>query len=81
MDKSTFRGEVVQDEETRVVWNEGSGHLSRKSENKNYCYYNSIIGTWSRGILHGKRVEYRMNLEVFPRGYYASYLKSRNEQI
>ena len=76
MDKSTFRGEVVQDEETRVIFNEGQGRISRVTkEHSNHCYYNYIIGNWSRGILHGKRVEFRMNLDIFPIGYYASYFK------
>jgi len=39
------------------------------------CYYNKIIGNWSRSILHGKRIEFQMNLKVFPSGYYAGYLK------
>ena len=82
MDKSTFRGEVVQDEETRVIFNEGQGRISRQTEvHKNYCYYDQIIGNWYHGILHGKRVEYRMNLDIFPVGYYASYFKKISGKI
>ena len=40
------------------------------------CYYSKIIGNWSRSILHGKRIEFEMNLKVFPSGYYAGYLKT-----
>lgn len=29
------------------------------------------MGTWYRGILHGKRIETKMNLKVFPKGYYS----------
>ena len=41
------------------------------------CYYNQIVGTWTRGIIHGKRIEYRMNLDVFPIGYYAGLQKDK----
>ena len=38
------------------------------------CFYKEIAGIWSRGIIHGKRIEYKMNLEVFPVGYYQAYI-------
>ena len=41
------------------------------------CFYNKIIGNWSRNILHGKRSEWQMNLRVFPKGYFAGYSKSQ----
>ena len=44
------------------------------------CYYSQIIGNWSRGILHGKRIEYRMNLDVFPIGYYAGLQKKQKNK-
>ncbi len=70
MDLSTFRGKVFQDEETRFIYKEGTGQLVRtvKGE-RNFCYYKRITGNWSRGILHGKRIEYDLNLDVFPKGY------------
>ena len=80
MDKSMFWGEVVMDEETRNVFREGLGHFQRPKEN-NYCYYNKIIGNWSRNILHGKRIEYLMNLSVFPIGYYASYQRQKGKPV
>ena len=77
MDKSIFRGEVVQDEESKLVYKEGAGlHARATQDNLNLCFYNQIVGNWSRGILHGKRIEYRMNLAVFPIGYYQSYIDS-----
>ena len=71
LDKTVFRGEVFQDEETHMIYKEGLGRLIRPHVG-NHCYYEQIVGTWSRGILHGKRIEYRMNLDVFPKGYYAN---------
>ena len=71
MDKTTFRGETIQDEESRLIFKEGQGRITRPTE-QNFCYYNQIVGNWSRDILHGKRIEYRMNLRVFPVGYYAN---------
>ena len=71
MDNSIFRGEVVQDEETRLVYKEGQGRFYRSTSEQNMCYYDQIVGSWIRGIIHGKRIEYRMNLDVFPIGYYA----------
>ena len=72
MDKSTFRGEAVVDEESKNIFKEGLGYFQRPTDN-NYCYYNKISGNWSRNILHGKRIEYRMNLNVFPVGYYSNF--------
>jgi len=80
MDKSVFRGESFIDEETYYVYKEGQGRLIRSLDHQNLCFYNEIIGNWSRGILHGKRIEYRMNLEVFPVGYYEAYL-GKNKKI
>ena len=69
----------MEDNETAYVYKEGQGQLQRPVEN-NHCYYSSIIGNWSRDILHGKRIEYRMNLDVFPVGYYRSYVQ-KNKAI
>ena len=74
IDSTTFRGEAVIDEETHCMYKEGQGRLLR-SVDQNYCYYKQITGTWSRGILHGKRTELRMNLDVFPKGYLENYMK------
>ena len=57
------------DDETRFRYKEGHGRFVRPQD-LNLCYYRQIIGTWSRGILHGKRIEYQLNLNVFPKGYY-----------
>lgn len=48
----------------------------RSKGSQNLSYYNEIVGTWSRGILHGKRIEYKMNLEVFPSGYLNAFVAS-----
>ena len=55
------------------MYKEGQGRLNRQMvKPKNLCFYDHIYGTWSRGILHGKRIEYKMNLNVFPKGYYTN---------
>ena len=41
-----------------------------RPDNANFSYYHSVSGTWVRGMLHGKRVDYNLNLKVFPKGYY-----------
>ena len=58
MDMSKFRGSVLHDEENGIIYKEGQGRVSRPPGKNNACYYNHIIGNWSRGILHGKRIEY-----------------------
>ena len=70
IDKSIFRGEVFLDEETHLVYKEGVGFIDRASGKDNLCFYNRISGSWSRGILHGKRIQFDMNLDVFPKGYF-----------
>ena len=79
IDKSMFRGESFQDEESRIIFKEGQGQFTRPSR-ENMCYYNQIVGNWSRSILHGKRNEWHMNLRVFPKGYFAGYSKY-NEKV
>lgn len=71
MDMSKFHGCVIHDEENGIIYKEGQGRLTRSNKFSNPCYYNQIVGNWSRGILHGKRIEFQMNLQVFPIGYYA----------
>ena len=39
MDKTTFRGETIQDEESRLIFKEGQGRITRPTE-QNFCYYN-----------------------------------------
>ena len=39
IDNSIFRGEVVQDEETRLVYKEGQGRFYRSTSEQNMCYY------------------------------------------
>ena len=43
------------------------------------CFYKEIVGNWARGILHGKRIEYKMNLEVFPIGYYQTFIGKKKQ--
>lgn len=76
LDESIFRGEVLQDEETKQICKEGQG-LFQRPEAHNQCFYSRIGGNWSRGILHGKRIEFAMNLGTFPMGYYAGYSSKR----
>ena len=79
MDMSKFQGCVIHDEESGIIYKEGQGWLTRSQDNCiNPCYYRQIIGTWSRGILHGKRIEFQMNLQVFPEGYYAGSFRSNH---
>ena len=70
---------MVQDEETRFMYKEGQGRLIRRAE-QNFCFYKQMIGHWSRGIIHGKRTEFQMNLDVFPSGYYEG-LKSKVDNV
>ena len=84
IDQSSFYGYVVQDEETRVIYKEGTGRFDRgKLEDalRNPCYYNQLLGNWSRGIPHGKRIETKMNMRVFPRDYYAGRKKIQSLSI
>ena len=72
-DSSIFRGQVFLDEETQLIYKEGQGRLDRETTvSQNLCFYNQIIGNWSRGILHGKRLEFRMNMNDIPAGYYSN---------
>ncbi len=52
------------------MYKEGRGTILRP-ENANFSYYHSLNGTWVRGMLHGKRIDYNLNLKVFPVCYYA----------
>jgi hypothetical protein len=52
------------------MYKEGRGQIIRP-ENANFSYYNGVSGTWVRGMLHGKRVDYNLNLKVFPKGYFS----------
>ena len=62
---------MEREEESQLQFKEGRGQIIRP-ENANFSYYHSLSGTWVRGVLHGKRVDYNLNLKVFPRGYYAN---------
>jgi hypothetical protein len=68
-DNTIFSGEVVEDEETQFLYKDGPGKLLRPQK-ENMCYYDSINGYYSRGILHCKRSETKMNISIFPKGYY-----------
>ena len=60
-DNTMFCGEMQEDEESHFLYRDGPGRLTRP-EVENYAYYKSINGYYSRGILHCKRTETRMNL-------------------
>lgn len=59
---------MIIDEEQQFMYKEGIGRLERpRVDNLTYCSW--IIGNWSRGILHGKRVEIQFNPKIFPIAY------------
>jgi len=60
---------VAEDEESQFLYRDGPGTLTRPL-NENYSYFKSISGYYSRGILHCKRAETKMNMKIFPRGYF-----------
>jgi hypothetical protein len=60
------------------MYKEGHGQVVRPL-NANFSYYDVMFGTWVRGMLHGKRIELISNLQVFPKGYYASLGKKVNQ--
>ena len=66
-DGTVFKGEMDIDEESNFAFKEGPGKLKRGGQ---HSYYTLIKGVWSRGVLHGKRIEYTFNLKIFPKGYY-----------
>jgi hypothetical protein len=68
-DGTIFVGEMDVNEESNFAFKDGPGVLKRGTTNS---YLTFIKGLWSRGMLHGKKVEFNFNLKVFPKGYYSS---------
>jgi len=56
-DKSYFKGEMIVDEESKLLYKEGLGKLYRPTNGTNFAFYNCITGSWSRGMLHTRRAE------------------------
>ena len=72
-DGTIFRGEMERDDESLFMFKEGMGYIVRPKDS-NFSYYESLKGNWVRGMLHGKRIEWVLNLNVFPKGYYCHSL-------
>ena len=66
-DKSAFLGEFVQEEESKAYYKEGQGKLLRPPGNLSFI--NKVQGTWVRGTMHCKKMEFVMNPKVWPSGY------------
>jgi hypothetical protein len=68
-DGTLFVGEMDVDEESNLAFKDGPGVLKRGTS---LSYLTSVKGRWSRGMLHGKNVEFNFNLKLFPKGYYSN---------
>ena len=55
------------EEESNTAFKDGYGKLVRGTPSS---YYLSIKGSWTRGMVHGKRIKTVCNLAIFPKGYY-----------
>jgi hypothetical protein len=67
-DGTTYQGDMGIEEESNLAYKEGQGRLKRG--NDSLCFYTQLKGGWSRGMLHGRRIEMTLNPNTFPRGYF-----------